>query len=90
MHANGTWVEFTTFLDCTVTATGVIVDYNEDAVTYTVQHYEGNNPVPEPSRYLVHATMIHKLLNKPPLRILPGRKAVIKAEAKMRAAAERS
>ena len=88
---NGTWVEFTTFLDCTVTATGVIVDYNEDAVTYTVQHYEGNKQVPAPSRYPVRddPLMIRALPNMPPLRILPERAAAIEAEAKMSAAAKR-
>ena len=59
MHANGTWVEFTAFreqddgrvlhLD---KATGVIVDgfvrQEDGALMYTVQHYEGNEPVPQP------------------------------------------
>ena len=87
---NGTWVEFTTSWDSNVTHTGVIVDSDEDGVTYTVQKYEGNKPVPAPSHYVCHALMIHKLLNKPPLRVLPERKAAIEAEAKMHEAAKRS
>ena len=85
MHANGTWVEFTAFReqdDGEVLhlnkATGVIVDgwvrEMDDALMYTVQHYEGNEPVPEPSRYVCHAALV-EALDKPPLRVLPGRAA---------------
>ena len=85
MHANGTWVEFTAFReqdDGEVLhlnkATGVIVDgwvrEMDDALMYTVQHYEGNEPVPEPSRYVCHAALV-EALDKPPLRVLPERAA---------------
>ena len=86
MHANGTWVEFTAFreqddgqvlhLD---KATGVVVDsfvrQEDGALMYTVQHYEGNEPVPQPSRYVCHAAMVTVDANRQPLRVLPERAA---------------
>ena len=73
--------------------TGVVVDsFVLDGVGYyTVQHYEGNKPVPEPSRHPVRdePLMIRALPNMPPLRILPERAAAIQAEANMSAAAKR-
>ena len=86
MHANGTWVEFTAFREQDFgavlhlnKATGVIVDgWARDvdgALMYTVQHYEGNEPVPMPSRYVCHEGMVRALTDKPPLRVLPERAA---------------
>ena len=83
MLDTGTWVKFTAFreqndgellyLD---KATGVIVDSfvrDEDgALMYTVQHYEGNKPVPAPSLYVCHAEMV-QALDLPSLRVLPER-----------------
>ena len=99
MYAKGTWVKFTTsgrlfpHIECAEPKTGVIVDGWEDdgAILYSVEHYEGNKKIPTPSCYMCRHWMdIKEVLDKPPLRILPGRKAAIKAEAKMRAAAKRS
>ena len=101
MLDKGTWVEFTAMLwlgDDQVRhldkATGVVVDsWVRDGVGYyTVQHYEGNTPVPAPSRYPVRddPSMIRVLTNMPPMRVLPERAAAIQAEAKMREAAKRS
>ena len=101
MLANGTWVEFTSFREMSDgevqhvhKATGVVVDsFVLDGVGYyTVQHYEGNKPVPAPSRHPVRddPLMIRELPNLPPLRVLPERAAAIAAEAKMREAAKRS
>ena len=101
MLANGTWVEFTSFREMSDgevqhvhKATGVVVDsFVLDGVGYyTVQHYEGNKPVPAPSRHVVRdePIMIRELPNMPPLRVLPERAAAIKAEEKMREAAKRS
>jgi len=74
--------------------TGVVVDsFVHKAVGYyTVQHYEGNKPVPAPSRHPVRddPLMIRELPNLPPLRVLPERAAAIEAEAKMHEAAKRS
>ena len=100
MHPNGTWVEFTSFREMSdgevqhvYKATGVVVDSwtLRGVGYYMVQHYEGNKPVPEPSRHSVRdePLMIRALPNKPPLRILPERAAAIQAEAKMSAAAKR-
>ena len=100
MLANGTWVEFTSFREMSDgdvqhvhKATGVVVaSFVQDGVGYyTVQHYEGNKPVPEPSRHPVRdePLMIRALPNMPPLRILPERAAAIQAEANMSAAAKR-
>ena len=98
--ANGTWVEFTSFREMSDgevqhlhKATGVVVDsFVLDGVGYyTVQHYEGSKPVPEPSRHPVRdePLMIRALANMPPLRVLPQRAAAIEAEGKMSAAAKR-
>ena len=86
MHANGTWVEFTAFREISMTevqhldkAWGVIVDgfvrQEDGALMYTVQHYQGNKPVPMPSRYVCHEGMVRALTDKPPLRVLPERAA---------------
>ena len=101
MLANGTWVEFTSFREMSDgevqhvhKATGVVVDsFVLDGVGYyTVQHYEGNKPVPAPSRHVVRdePIMIRELPNLPPLRVLPERAAASEANAKMREAAKRS
>ena len=100
MFDRGTWVEFTTWressdgeLEYLPNITGVVVDsFMENGVGYyMVQHYEGNKPVPEPSRHPVRdePLMIRALPNMPPLRILPERAAAIQAEANMSAAAKR-
>ena len=97
---NGTWVEFTSFHEKDNgeivhlhNVTGVVVDSFEldGVVYYTVQHYEGNNPVPEPNRHPVRdePLMIRALTHMPPLRVLPDRAAAIEAEAKMSEAAKR-
>jgi hypothetical protein len=74
--------------------TGVVVDsfMHNGVGYYTVQHYEGNKPVPAPSRHVVRdePIMIRELPNLPPLRVLPERAAAINAEAKMREEAKRS
>ena len=86
MLDKGTWVEFTSFRETTDgevqhlhKATGVVVDsFVVDGIGYyTVQHYEGNKPVPAPSRYPVRdePLMIRALTNMPPLRVLPQRAA---------------
>ena len=101
MLDKGTWVEFTAMLWMgddevrhLIKATGVVVDsFVLDGVGYyTVQHYEGNKPVPAPSRHPVRddPLMIRALANMPPLRVLPKRAAAIQTEAKMNAAAKRS
>ena len=101
MLPNGTWVEFTSFREMSDgdvqhvhKATGVVVDsFVLDGVGYyTVQHYEGKEPVPAPSRHVVRdePIMIRALPNLPPLRVLPERAAAIAAEGKMREAAKRS
>ena len=101
MFDRGTWVEFTTWressdgeMEYLPNITGVVVDsFMQNGVGYyTVQHYEGNKPVPAPSRHVVRdePIMIRELPNLPPLRVLPERAAAIQAEAKMREAAKRS
>ena len=101
MFDRGTWVEFTTWRnlpDGTAqympNITGVVVhSFMQDGVRYyMVQHYEGNKPVPAPSRYPVRddPSTIRELTNMSPLRVLPERAAAIQAEAKMSAAAKRS
>jgi len=99
--ANGTWVEFTCWREMSNgemerldKVTGVIVDhkFGDGVGYYAVQHYEGNKPVPAPSRHAVRddPLMIRELPNLPPLRVLPERAAAIEAEAKMHEAAKRS
>ena len=99
--ANGTWVEFTSWREMSNgeverldKVTGVVVEsFVHKAVGfYTVQHYEGNKPVPAPSRHPVRddPLMIRELPNLPPLRVLPERAAAFEAEAKMHEAAKRS
>ena len=101
MFDRGTWVEFTTWressdggMEYMPNITGVVVDsFMENGVGYyMVQHYEGKEPVPAPSRHVVRdePIMIRELPNLPPLRVLPERAAAIAAEVKMREAAKRS
>ena len=60
-------------------ATGVIVDgfvrQEDGALIYTGQHYEGNEPGPQASRYVCHAAMVTVDADRQPLRVLPERAA---------------